>query len=61
MGDVMEIECKKALLQRKVLWCLAVDNFCACQRHCARRGHAILTEEAKTCKYRIQKEKDNGF
>ena len=55
MGDVMEYRCEKALLQKKILWCIAVDNFCAYQRHCPTRGHAINTDEAKKCKYRNPK------
>ena len=55
MSDVMEVKCPKALLQRKVLWCISVDNFCAFQRHCQVKGHAVLTEDAKTCKYRNPK------
>lgn len=52
MGDVKEVKCPKALLQRKILWCTALGNFCGHQRHCPTRGHAILTEQAKDCKYR---------
>lgn len=55
MPETTEIRCGKALLQRKVLWCVAVDNFCAHQRHCHVKGHAVLTEEAKGCKYRNPK------
>lgn len=58
MSDVAEIKCEKALLQRKVMWCIAVDNFCAYQRHCPTRGRAILTDEAKTCKYRNKTTKE---
>ena len=57
MPDFMEITCQKALLQRKILWCIAVDNFCAHQKHCHRRNHAILTEEAKNCPYREEVKK----
>ena len=52
MPDVKEIKCPRALLQRKVMWCIEVDNFCAFQRHCTTKGHAILTDGARTCKYR---------
>lgn len=54
MPDVMEVKCPKALLQRKILWCIAVDNFCAHQKHCVKRNHAILTDEAKACPYRTE-------
>lgn len=52
MSDVMETKCEKALLQRKILWCTAVNNFCGHQRHCRVKGHAVLEETAKRCKYR---------
>lgn len=52
MSDVIETKCEKALLQRKILWCTAVNNFCGHQRHCRVKGHAVLEETAKRCKYR---------
>lgn len=55
MGDVSEFKCPNAERRRKVLWCKAVDNYCAFQRHCPTRDFGILTKESKTCKYR----KDN--
>ena len=55
MSDIQEIKCPKALLQRKILWCAKLNNFCPHQRHCHVRGRAILTEPAKTCEYREPK------
>ena len=52
MSDVKAVECPKALLQKKILWCIATDNFCLWQRHCHVKNHAVLMDEAKTCEYR---------
>lgn len=60
MGDVMEVKCQKALLQRKILWCTALDNFCGCQRHCHVKGHAVLTDEAKNCPVRNTEQNHKG-
>lgn len=52
MGDIKEPKCPKALLQHKVLWCTVLNNFCANQRHCNVKGHAVLTEQSARCRYR---------
>lgn len=54
MSDVKEYRCNRALLQRKILWCTAVDNFCAYQRHCHVKNRAVLTEESQNCRYKKQ-------
>lgn len=55
MNEAIQIQCPRALLQRKVLWCTALNNFCGHQRHCNVKGHAVLTEQAKTCPMRENK------
>ena len=55
MSEIPEIRCPNAEQRRKVIWCRALNALCGLQRHCNMRGRAILTENAKTCKYRDKK------
>ena len=61
MSDVAELKCEKALLQRKVMWCVAVNNFCACQRHCPTRGRAILINKSSGWLFTFAGEQGDKF